>query len=266
MSNCIDLIRYPIDRLDTGIGATLIATAREALAENGACELPGFLTTSAVDEAVVLAEAKRHQAFRMEQEHDIEFSDHDPATLAPTDIHSSRVRTAKGGIAYDEVAMNSPARIVFESDEVKAFLGQALGVDRLHRMDDPLGALNVMVYEPGDELGWHFDSAEFVVTMMLQAPEYGGVFEFVPMLRSEHDGNDEGVRALLSGSRAGICTLACDPGTLVLFRGHLSPHRVTPIEGTRARINAVLGYSRRPDHRLSPSGQNRFYGRTAPIL
>ena len=73
----------------------------------------------------------------MEQEHDIEFCDDHPAMLAPTDIHSFRVRTAKGGIAYDEVTMNSPARIVFESDVVKTFIGQALGVDSLHRMDDP---------------------------------------------------------------------------------------------------------------------------------
>ena len=162
--------------------------------------------------------------------------------------------------------MHSPARVVFESDLIATFIGLALGVDPLHRMDDPLGALNVMYYEPGDELGWHFDSAEFVVTLMLQAPERGGVFEFFPMLRSGQDANDEGLRALLDGEREGICTLSCKPGTLVLFRGHWSPHQVTPVEGTRPRINAVLAFSRRPDHRLTPSGQMRFYGRTEATL
>lgn len=257
----VDLSRYPIDRLDSDSGRALLARVRGALAENGACELPGFLTAAAIQVAIDLAGANRGTAFRMEQEHDIEFTDADPATLPTNDIHRHRVRTAKGGIAYDTIPAHSPARIVFESDLVAAFIGQALGVDPLHRMDDPLGVLNVMFYEPGDELGWHFDSAEFVVTLMLQAPEHGGVFEFVPMLRSEHDANDEGVRALLDGERDGICTLSCEPGTLVLFRGHWSPHRVTPVEGTRPRINAVLAYSRRPDHRLTPSGQMRFYGR-----
>ena len=56
-----------------------------------------------------------------------------------------------------------------------------------------------MYYLPGDELGWHFDGADFVVTLLLQAPEAGGAFEFAPMLRSEDDRNDEGVRALLAG-------------------------------------------------------------------
>ncbi|MCP4981619.1 MAG: hypothetical protein GY935_14130 [Gammaproteobacteria bacterium] len=33
-------------------------------------------------------------------------------------------------------------------------------------------------------------------------------------------------------------------GTLSLFRGHYSLHRVTPVKGKRQRIQAILGYSR----------------------
>jgi hypothetical protein len=97
----------------------------------------------------------------------------------------------------------------------------------------------------------------------LQQPGAGGVFEYVPMLRSESDRNDAGVHTLLGGSRVGIQRTAGVAGTLALFRGHWSPHRVTPIEGHRPRINAVLSYSRRPDHRLTPEGQRRFYGRSS---
>lgn len=95
MSICIDLVRYPIDRVDTDAGAALVRSMQEALAEHGACELPGFLIASSVDSAVALAETQRHQAFRMEQEHDIEFSDHYSATLPSTDIHFFRCAPPK---------------------------------------------------------------------------------------------------------------------------------------------------------------------------
>ncbi len=65
MADCIDLVRYPIDCLDTGAGAALVTIVRGALAENGACELPGFLTATSVDLAVALAQAQRQQAFRI---------------------------------------------------------------------------------------------------------------------------------------------------------------------------------------------------------
>lgn len=119
-----------------------------------------------------------------------------------------------------------------------------------------------MYYLPGDELGWHFDDADFVVTLMLQAPESGGVFEFAPMLRREDDRNDEGVRALLGDVYSEVQTMSGEAGTLALFRGHWSPHRVTPVTGPTVRINAVLSYARAPGHRLSQEGYRIFYGRT----
>jgi len=57
-----------------------------------------------------------------------------------------------------------------------------------------------MYYSHGDELGWHFDGADSVVTLMLQAPTAGGQFEYVPMLRSADDENQEGVRRPLQAT------------------------------------------------------------------
>jgi hypothetical protein len=115
-----------------------------------------------------------------------------------------------------------------------------------------------MVYEPGDELGWHFDNADFVVTVMLQPARRGGAFEHVPLLRTPADRNPHGVRALLAGGRSGVRTIIPAAGTLALFRGRLGPHRVTPITADTARINATLAYARTPDTRLSalPGGSS----------
>jgi hypothetical protein len=63
------------------------------------------------------------------------------------------------------------------------FIRDVLGKEKLYRTADPLGALNVHKYDEGDELGWHFDRGEFVVTLLLQTPEAGGKFESYPALR-----------------------------------------------------------------------------------
>jgi hypothetical protein len=228
----------------------------------GACDVPGFLRPEAITAAVASALSLRDKAYRTEQTHDIEFSGLPADALAADDPRRTRIRSGKEGTAFDDIPADSPVRALYESDEMLAFIGAALEVDPIFRSEDPLGALNYMYYAPGDELGWHFDGADFVVTLLLQAPEAGGTFEFVPMLRSESDRNDDGVRALLGGDRGAIRTMSGEPGTLALFRGHWSPHRVTPVEGSRVRINAVLSYARAPGHRLGDETYRLFYGRT----
>lgn len=262
LDRIVDLDRYPIDRLGDPAGAALVARARDALRAVGACDLPGFLRPEAITAAVASALSVRGKAYRTEQTHDIEFSGLPLDSLAVDDPRRTRVRSGKEGTALDGIPAGSPVRALYESEEMLAFIGAALEVDPIFRSEDPLGALNYMYYAPGDELGWHFDGADFVVTLLLQAPEAGGAFEFAPMLRTESDRNDDGVRALLGGDRDRIRTMSGEPGTLALFRGHWSPHRVTPVEGSRVRVNAVLSYAGAPGHRLGEETYRLFYGRT----
>jgi hypothetical protein len=58
-----------------------------------------------------------------------------------------------------------------------------------------------------------------------------------------------------------VRTMSGEPGTLALFRGHWSPHRVTPVEGDRVRMNAVLSFARVPGQRLGSETYRLFYGR-----
>jgi hypothetical protein len=262
LRDLVDLDRYPIDRLDDGAGQALVERCRAALRGVGACDLPGFLRPEAVRAAVESARSLHDRAYRTEQTHDIEFSGLDPDALGPDDPRRTRIRSAKEGTAFDHIPPDSPVRIVYESAEMLAFVGAALEVDPIYTSDDPLGAMNYMYFRAGDELGWHFDNSDFVVTLLLQAPEAGGVFEYVPMLRGEDDRNDDGVRALLAGDRTAVRTMSGEPGTLALFRGHWSPHRVTPVEGSRPRLNAVLSYARTPGQRLGAETYRLFYGRT----
>ena len=96
-----------------------------------------------------------------------------------------------------------------------------------------------LVYEwgPGDEQGWHFDDNEFVISLLLQKPAQGGEFEYVPMIRS-------------------------DPGTLALFRGTRSLHRVSPVGQGPTRLIALLSYDARPGMVFPPAVQRNNTGRT----
>jgi len=260
LADAIDLERYPIDDLDGPAAGTLLARCREQLGRLGACELEGFLRADAVTDAVRSVEGLQPLAFRTETTHNLEFSGRE-ADLDPDDPLRIQVRSAKSLLAYDQAPGDSPLRAVYESDVLTRFVGAALQVEPIYRQADEIGALNVMFYGEGDELGWHLDNADFVVTLMLQASAAGGAFEYVPMLRAPEDPNPDGVRALLPGDRAGVLELSPAPGTLALFRGRLSPHRVTPISGATSRINAVLSYAAEPDAVLSAAARRIFFGR-----
>jgi hypothetical protein len=52
---------------------------------------------------------------------------------------------------------------------------------------------------------------------------------------------------VLDGRSEGVLHNQLRAGTLSLFRGHYSMHRVTPVTGQRQRLQAILGYSTRPD-------------------
>ncbi len=101
------------------------------------------------------------------------------------------------------------------------------------------------------------------MTTLLQEPESGGVFEYVPDVRDSDDGDMafDRVAAVLDNAE-NISQLNFDPGDLVLFRGRNALHRVTPTEGSVTRVLAVFAYNDEPDIGLSTSALETFYGRT----
>jgi hypothetical protein len=130
-------------------------------------------------------------------------------------------------------------------------------------MADPLASFNVMRYQKGQALNWHFDRSEFTVTLLLQAPDEGGVFEYRTDLRTIDDPNFDGVARLLNDEDSQKQEMAVVAGTLNVFRGVNTPHRVTPVKGVRARMIAVLTYYEAQGATFTETEQLGFYGRTA---
>ena len=258
----IDIDRYPVDGLETPSGRELIARCRADLVATGACQLEGFLREEAVAALATEALALTDSAHTNEAVHNVYFEDVDPSVPAD-DPRRMMERASQATIAYDMIPPAAGIRALYEWDPLLEFVGSALDKQPFYRNADPLGALNLVYYKEGDELGWHFDRAEFVVTLMLQPAATGGDFEYVPNLRSDADENYPAVARLLQGDMTDVIHLPSTAGTLAFFRGRHSIHRVTPIVGDVLRTNAVLSYSDRPNHQLNDLTKELFYGRTA---
>ena len=104
---------------------------------------------------------------------------------------------------------------------------------------------------------------DFVVSIARTAADEGDDFEFVPRLRSDVDEHYDAVESALSGVAGAVRQLPMPAGTLVLFEGRHSMHRVTPVRGTTARLVALLGYDTRPGTTSSRRLHFVRYGREA---
>lgn len=90
---------------------------------------------------------------------------------------------------------------------------------------------------------------------MLQKAEAGGAFEYAPFIRHDDDENYSAVQALFEGSdeAAGLAKeVPMDAGTLNVFRGNRSLHRVTTVTSSaRPRVMALLAYDKQPGMKWS---------------
>ncbi len=64
----------------------------------------------------------------------------------------------------------------------------------------------------------------------------------------------------MQGGRNGVRTIALEPGTLMLFRGHYSLHRVTEVTGKRNRLQSIFGFNPKPGVKGSMESNILHYG------
>ncbi|MCP5367700.1 MAG: 2OG-Fe(II) oxygenase [Hyphomicrobiales bacterium] len=261
MQDTIDLDRYPLDRPGTPAWEDLVANCRRTLDADGLFNLPGFLRPAAL--AAAVAEVRPvldTAAFTHEREHNIYFQPRVEG-LAADHPALTRFRTRNRTVCADQMGAALVVRL-YEWPPFAAFLAAAMGKARLWTMDDPLARVNVMAYGDGDTLNWHFDRSEFTTTLLLQAPEGGGAFEYAKDLRGDGDPNHDGVARLIRG-QAPTTVLPLEPGTLNVFRGRNTAHRATAVRGATPRIIAVFSYYERPGVTFSAEERLGFYGRAA---
>ncbi len=251
----VDLDLHPI------LDAPYQAACRNTLDQNGALVLDGFLTMAAVSAIAEEGVSKRENAYFCEQRHNVYLTPPDPA-FSDTHARNRQVISSKGCICDDLVAQTSPLRTLYNDQDFKTFLCKVLGENQLYPYADSLSSINLHYAEMGQELGWHFDNSSFAITLMIQEPERGGAFEYVRDVRDADSGemNFDQVGRILDGQEQ-VETLHAAPGTLSLFRGRNSMHRVAPNDGERTRMLVVLAYNSSPGIALSENARKTFYGR-----
>ena len=261
MKDILDLDAFPLDQPESAAYQALCARCRNDLARDGMCNLDGFLRAQPAQDACDLLEPRLvEMAFRHKRLHNIYFDNNVPLPEGHPAL--KRFETSNRTLCADQL---SGTRLVevYEWQPLRDFLATIMGKSELHTMADPLARVNVMSYGEGEALGWHFDRSEFTTTLLLQPPRSGGVFEYRTDLRAPGKPNHEGVAQLLQGQDTDARALHLAAGTLNVFRGVNTPHRVTPVEGDTPRMIAVFSYFDRPGKVFTPKEQLGFYGRSA---
>jgi len=231
------------------------------LSDDGVLVLPQFLLPEAVAVVREEAEKQQHLAYYTSDDHNIYLTPADPA-YAVSHVRNRLVSSSKGCITDDQIPQTSALRRMYDSTEFRAFLSAVLDEAELHAYADPLSSINVHYASDGQELGWHFDNSSFAITLMIQKPDAGGEFEYVRDVRNADAGEmnfEESAKVLDDETKTH--TLSMEPGTLVMFRGRNSMHRVTPVIGARTRMLVVFAYNTKPDVSLSESARLTFFGR-----
>ena len=262
MNKIIDLKRYPLDRIDSPQGQELITRCRNDLMHDGMFNLVGLMLPDAIETIVAeTASVFENDAYTHRRKHNIYFLP-EVSGLSPSHPALQQFETINHTICSDQISTSKLIKL-YEWAPFVSFLAAVMDKPKLHPMDDPLARLNLMAYGHGEALNWHFDRSEFTTTLLLQSPEHGGEFQYRTDLRSDENANYDGVAEFLDHEQDSASSLRLSAGTLNVFRGKNTAHRVTPVEGERNRIIAVFSYYEKAGVKFSAEDNIGFYGRSA---
>lgn len=262
MRSILDLDRYPLHAPGSEGWNALVARCRADLAKDGMFNLEGFLKPEAIAKAMdEIRPVMETLSFVHKRRHNIYFRKEVPG-LAPDHPALRMVDTINHTVCADQIPTSVPLWL-YEWPQFAVFLAATMEKEMLFTMRDPLARVNVMSYREGEALNWHFDRSQFTTTLLLQAPSGGGDFEYCTDLRSDTDPNFDGVARVLRGEDKNVKTLKLAAGTLNVFKGKNTLHRVTPCIGPRERYMAVFSFFDQPGVTFTREDQIGFYGRAA---
>lgn len=247
---------YPLS--DEVRRAGIVAKAIEELERDGAAAFPDFVSPDALAVMVEEATTNFERAYRRDQM--LGFNPQGP--LAQVADEALRQRSSPYSmwiLGSDHLQREGSLQTLYRSPELMALAQDALGIDGLHPTDDPLINVNVTYMGDGDQHGWHFDDNDFVISLLLQAPESGGAFEYAPDVDTAAAAD---IHAVLDGNSPLTRLQKVEAGTLLLFRGRRALHRVSQIAGDRKRMIALLSYHTEPGFVYADSVKQNGLGRT----
>lgn len=262
-SEFVDLDRYPIDK-DSGLRRKLITSAQSAIKADGCVVLKGFVRADKIAELVV-------ECDKVEQFGHRNFTRTNPYFLPDREdlplSHPLRrfFDRSNAFVPADNFGENSSLRAIFDWSAFSPFIKEVLDEENFYPYADPLADVTVNLAEQGNGFPWHFDTNNFTVTLAIQNAEFGGEFQYSPMVRSLTEENYPQVEKVLDGDKDLIKTIRLEPGDLQIFKGRYSLHRVAPLRGAKKRYVAIFSYVAEPGMVSSPQRAKELYGRVLPI-
>lgn len=246
LEKVVDLDRYPLDELNSAAGQRLSKEINQIFYQEGLAVLEGFIRPQALAEAVKEVTSLMPLAHHQHVVGNAYLSSIDVSL--PED-HAQRLTdsTQLGAIANDQVSEDSLIKQVYLLPEVTQFIQGIIDRGPIYKYACALSSFNYTVMQAGDKLRWHFDQSDFVVSIPIQAAGVGGDFEYVKNIRSATDENFAAVKKLLLGDMTGVQKAVTPAGSLVLFQGRYTIHRVTQVQGNIPRLGALLSYANQPD-------------------
>jgi hypothetical protein len=255
--------RYPLTEPDSPAWRETVGRTRAELADVGCSVLTDFIRPELRE--VLRAECaalEPHAYTKIEKVNAYNTAIDEPL---PED-HPGRTIMERGNafVARDRIPASSIIGRLYTSPLFQRFVADCFGLPELHELADPLSGLTLNVIAPGRAHPWHFDTNSHTVSMLTQAADDGGTFEYCPNIRSAADENFAAVRSVLGGDTRPVRRLDLRPGDLQLFKGRFALHRVSTVEGVIARHSAIFAYSERPGVIGSAERTRQLFGRVLP--
>ena len=265
LKTIVDLERYPIQDLNSPKIKETIKKCKNDLDKFSCATIPNFILFESLE--VMNAELKKHinEVYMSKESINAYLYSKDDSSL-PID-HPKRIFMDRdnGYLNSDLFEKDSEMKFLYAQEDLLKFVSACLGISPIYRWADPLACHAYNVMKPNGILPWHFDSCEFSLSILMQKPEKGGIFEYCPNIREPGNENFKEVKKILDGDRTRVRKLKLDPGDLQIFKGRFTLHRVTKVEGNRSRYLCIPAYVLDPWRVNTPEHSRAIYGKVLPI-
>ncbi len=265
LDRLIDLDVLPLhDPASAGYGAAVDA-ARAGLRSDGCAVVRDLVRPAALqDMSAEIAARKPATHYSTQCMNPYFHTEPDPAYPADHPVNTF-IERSSGFIPGDAWNRGAGMDTLFRAPDLAGFLADCLELPALHCYADPLAGLTANILNPGQQFSWHFDTNEFAVTVLVDAADTGGLFQYAPNIRSAGDEGFEAIGRVLAGDMGPVRTLDLRPGDMQIFRGRFSLHRVTRVdEGSRPRHAAIFAYTEQPGVIGRVARTRQLFGRVLP--
>ena len=265
LKTIVDLEKYPIQDLRSQKIKELISKCKGELDQFSCSTIPNFILPQSLDVMNEELKNKIDKVYMSNKSINSYLYSKDDPSLPKNHPKRIFMERDNGYLNSDLFEKNSEMKFLYEQEELLKFISACLGVSPIYRWADPLARHAYNIMKPEGVLPWHFDSCEFTLSLMIQKPEKGGIFEYCPFIREPGNENFDEVKKVLDGDRTRVRQLKLEPGDLQIFKGRFTLHRVTKVEGNKPRYLCIPAYVLDPWRVNTPEHSEAIYGKVLPI-